>query len=151
MRTLIVCCALMTFLYPWQAWAEEPEPAEAANNGIEFFLGGTHSEDDDTEFSVGIAYERRLSEKIGLGGLAEHTKSREWVLAIPFYFHPTEPWKLFLAPGVEIEDSESDFLVRVGTAYEFDMGSWTLAPELSFDFVDSEVKTIFGLNFGIEF
>ena len=52
---------------------------------------------------------------------------------------------------MEIEDGGSEFLVRLGTAYEFEMGGWTLAPELSFDFVDSEVKTIIGLNFGFEF
>jgi hypothetical protein len=28
------------------------------------------------------------------------------------------------------------------------MGTWSLAPELSLDFVDGDVKTVFGLNFG---
>ena len=42
-------------------------------------------------------------------------------------------------------------MVRAGGSYEFEMGSWTLAPELSFDFVDGDVKTVFGLNFGIGF
>lgn len=43
------------------------------------------------------------------------------------------------------------FLFRLGNSYDFDMGNWSLAPELSFDFVDGEVKTVVGLNFGREF
>ena len=56
-----------------------------------------------------------------------------------------------MAPGIEHEDGANEFLVRLGNSYEFEMGSWTLAPELSFDFVDGDVKTVFGLNFGIGF
>ena len=89
--------------------------------------------------------------QIGLGGLVEYTKSREWVLAVPLYIHASEARKLFVAPGVETADGDSEFLVRLGTAYEFEMGDWTLAPELSFDFVDDEVKTVSGVNFGGEF
>jgi len=147
-----LCCLALAFLtFPWTAIAEESSGAETGGNSVEVFIGGTHSDDDDTELSLGIAYERRFNGKVGLGGLVEYTKSREWVLAVPLYFHATESWKLFAAPGVEIEDGGSEFLVRLGTAYEFEMGGWTLAPELSFDFVDSEVKTIIGLNFGFEF
>ena len=58
---------------------------------------------------------------------------------------------IFLVPGFEHEDGENEFLVRLGNSYEFELGSWTLAPELSFDFVDGDVKTVFGLNFAIGF
>jgi hypothetical protein len=151
-RLFVLSFFVLTFTGAVSA-QEVDEAAEFEKNSLELFLGGTYADDEGTNFSIGLGYERRLGEKFGVGGLVEYTKGkgREWVIALPLYFHPTERWKLFLAPGVEIEDSESEFLVRVGTAYEFDMGSWTLAPELSFDFVDSEVKTVFGLNFGFEF
>ena len=132
---------------------DESEAADFEKNALELFLGGTYADDEGTNFSIGLAYERRLGEKIGLGGFVEHTEGegREWVIGVPVNFHPTESWKIFLAPGIEHEDGENEFLVRLGNSYEFEMGSWTLAPELSFDFVDGDVKTVFGLNFGIGF
>jgi len=131
--------------------AEEVEIIEFENNSVELFLGGTHADEEGTDFSIGLAYERRLTEKFGVGGFIEHTKPEIWIFAVPIIFHVTEPWKIFIAPGLEREDSNNEFLVRLGNAYMFDMGSWSLGPELSFDFVDDEVKTIFGLLFETEF
>ena len=150
--TKIFVLMLVTLTIPGMVSAQDgDETVEFEKNAMELFLGGTYAGDDGTSFSTGLAYERRLKEKVGIGGLIEYTEGREWVLAIPVYFHPTEPWKFFLAPGLEHEDGENEFMVRVGGSYEFEMGSWTLAPELSFDFVDGDVKTIFGLNIGIGF
>ena len=142
---------LSFFVLTFTGTVSAQEAAEFEKNALELFLGGTYADDEGTNFSIGLAYERRLGEKIGLGGLIEYTEGREWVFAAPVFFLPTDAWKIGVAPGVEHDDGENEFLVRVGTAYEFDMGSWTLAPELSFDFVDSEVKTVFGQNFGFEF
>ena len=132
---------------------DESEAADFEKNALELFLGGTYADDEGTNFSICLGYERRLGEKIGLGGFVEHTEGegREWVLGVPVIFHPTESWKIFLAPGIEHEDGANEFLVRLCNSYEFEMGSWTLAPEFSFDFVDGDVKTVFGLNFGIDF
>lgn len=150
--TKIFVLMLVTLAIPGMASAQDRgETAEFEKNALELFLGGTYAGDDGTSFSTGLAYERRLKEKLGIGGLVEYTDGREWVLAVPVYFHPAEPWKFFLAPGLEREDGENEFMVRLGSSYEFEMGSWTLAPELSFDFVDGDVKTVFGLNFGIGF
>ena len=150
--TKIFVLMLVMLTIPGMASAQdENETVEFEKNALELFLGGTYADDDGTSFSTGLAYERRLNEKVGIGGLVEYTEGREWVLAVPVNFHPTESWKLFLAPGLEREDGENEFMVRLGSSYEFEMGSWTLAPELSFDFVDGDVKTVFGLNFGIGF
>ena len=60
-----------------------PEEAEKSNV-VEVFVGGTHV-DDSNEFSLGMTYERRLSEKIGLGVTAERTKGREYVAVVPLF------------------------------------------------------------------
>ncbi len=67
---------LAVLVFPMAALAEESSGAEASANSVELFIGGTHSDDDDTELSLGIAYERRFNTLIGLGGLVEYTKTR---------------------------------------------------------------------------
>jgi len=74
MRIQLCYLALAFLMFPQTAIAEESSRTETGSNSIEFFIGGTHSDDDDTELSLGIAYERRFNGKIGLGGLVEHTK-----------------------------------------------------------------------------
>ena len=89
MRVQLCCLVLALLMFPWTAIAEESPGADTGSYSVEFFIGGTHSDDDDTELSLGIGYERRFNGKIGLGGLVEYTKSREWVLAVPLYgSHP---------------------------------------------------------------
>lgn len=135
--------------------ASTPVVAQDAENGfeansIEVFLGAT-LDDGDSEASFGMSYERRLNESFGIGGLVEYTNGREWIFAVPFTLHITEPWKVLLAPGFEHEDGDNTYLTRIGTAYEFKFDGWSLAPEVNVDFVDGDVKTVLGVSFGFEF
>ena len=140
--TLFVLLAAMTSA----AYAEEG----GRPNVFEIFVGGTH-QDDDNEFSVGATYERRLDEKIGLGLTAEYTKAREYVVIVPLFWHPAEPWRFLLAPGTEIDDGENEFLVRVGGSYEFGFPGWSLSPELNVDYVDDDFALVVGVSFGWKF
>ena len=146
---LLVCFILAAT--PVVAQDNENAEGEAFEaNSIEVFLGGTF-DDGDSEASFGMSYERRLNESIGIGGIVEYTNGREWVFAVPFTIHITEPWKVVLAAGIEHEDGDNTFLTRVGTAYEFKFDGWSLAPEVNVDFVDGDVKTVLGVSFGFEF
>ena len=126
--------------------AENAEGEAFEANSIEVFLGATF-DDGDSEASFGMSYERRLNESFGIGGMVEYTNGREWVFAVPFTIHITEPWKVVLAAGIEHEEGDNTFLTRVGTAYEFKFDGWSLAPEVNVDFVDGEVKTVLGVSF----
>ena len=119
-------------------------------NSFEVFIGAT-LHDGESDASYGASYERRVGEAFGIGGLVEYTNGREWVFAVPFTWHITEPWKVLVAPGFEHEEGESFYLTRVGTAYEFKFTGWSRAPEVNVDFVDGEVKTILGVSVGWEF
>ncbi len=138
------------------ARAEEPHHGDSeewshARNKLELFLGATHVESDD-EFSVGLTYEYRINETFGLGGLVEYTDGvGTWLWALPVFIHPVEPWRLVVAPGLELEGSEDEFLLRIGVAYEWEFGEWSVAPELNLDFVDSETNEVFGVSFGRRF
>jgi len=130
---------------------ERGDGDDFAPNGIELFLGAT-VDAGDAEASLGLAYERRVRQNFGVGVMAEFTKGREWVLAVPFSWHVTESWKVEFAAGVELApDDDDEFLARVGASYEFGFSGWSLAPELNVDFAGGEVKTVLGASFGWEF
>jgi len=129
---------------------EQSDDEDFEPNSIELFVGATF-DGGDAEASLGLAYERRLSQDFGLGLMAEYTKGREWVLAVPLSWHIAESWKAVVAAGVEMSPDDDEFLARLGASYEFGFGSWSLAPELNVDFAGGEVKTVLGVSFGWEF
>jgi len=134
------------------AGAEEIE----RKNSIELFLGGTTSE-GDTAFAIGLGYERRLNELLGIGVLGDWTAGgfRELVLAFPLYLHPWRGLRFDVAPGIDFEtDGEEarEFLLRVGAAYEFEVGeSWSIVPEINGDFAAGEPLVVWGVSFGYRY
>ena len=53
-----------------------------------------------------------------------------------------------LAPGVELHSGDSEFLVRAGVGYEFEVNEWTVSPEFGVDRVNSEYINVFGISIG---
>jgi hypothetical protein len=130
----------LTFITPCLAQADEFK-----RNGFDIFAGATYNH-SKTDASFGLSYERRLTEKFGIGGLVEYTNNREWIYAVPFSWRITDPWKVLIAPGLEHEEGENTYLTRVGTSYEFEIAEMTLAPEINVDFVDGDVAFIAGVS-----
>ncbi len=136
-----------SFVQGHEDGSPQEEHGEYLLNSLELFLGGTYS-DDDFNFSIGSIYEHRINESFGWGGVAEYTpEESSWVLVVPFFVHPSEPVRLTFAPGVELEGSDSNFLLRVGGSYEFEKNGWAIAPEINFDLIDGDVNVVVG--FGI--
>jgi hypothetical protein len=123
---------------------EEGEHHEHADhpNEIGFFAGVTDEKGHDAEFSIGFEYERRLSQRWGIGGLSEYTDGlRNSILGVPVYWHPGGGWIFIGAPGVEyhegrgiivnphkseggveVDEDETYFLFRLGVVYQFHLG-----------------------------
>jgi len=142
---LLVIVALLAL--PQNAAAQEET---FKRNVVELFGGATFN-DSETNGSIGLSYERRVTEKFGIGGLVEYTNGREWIYAVPFSWRITEPWKVVVAPGWEHEEGENTYLTRIGTSYEFEVGEMTLAPEINFDFVDGDTAIVAGVSLGWAF
>jgi len=70
------------------------------------------------------------------------------VLGIPLVWHGTDRLKFTLAPDVESRESHSEFLVRTGGMYGFEIGKFTVAPAFNVDVVAGEQALVYGLNFG---
>ena len=116
------------------------EAAEAERpNSIGLFLGNTHTSGEN-DASIGVKYERRLKQSTGVGVILEFTPtSRERLVTAPSLFlHPYRGLSLMVSPGVQVEDSETHFIVRAGVGWDFELGrGFRLAPEVNYDFVES--------------
>jgi len=132
------------------------EEAHHHKHHIGLFLGGaTRFEEHDenkTGFTIGLDYEYKLVPKWGIGALVEGVAfgddHRDLALAFPVSFHPIEPLKLAAGPGFETTGSHSEFMVRLSAAYEFEVGKFTLSPEIAVDFVKDAQTLVFGFSIG---
>ena len=129
--------------------AEHQDSHEFHKNVIGVFGGITDDDHHDAAFTLGLEYERRLSAKFGIGVIAERAYGDLdfSVYAVPFAYR-TGHLKLYVAPG--IEDSKhhgSEFLVRLGLEYGFEVGGYEIAPQFNIDFVNDEEVLVLGLVF----
>ena len=119
-------------------------------NVVSFFTGVTHEGRRENGAALGVAYERLLNKKFSFGVLAEHTfgDADFTVYAVAFAYR-LDRWKFYVAPGIEDSDAHgTESLVRLGTEYAFEAGSWEISPQLAVDFVDGEEVLILGVAFG---
>ena len=123
-------------------------------NHLSLFGGITHT-DGDNAGTIGLDYERRVSERVGIGVVFRDHAAGDidsTLYAISFIGHFWPPWSFVVAPGVEREDGESSAVVRVGVEYEIEMDEkWSLAPALYFDIGEDETKEVLGAAIGFSF
>jgi hypothetical protein len=120
-------------------------------NYLAVFVGVTDEDRRERASTLGIEYERRLSESFGIGGIIEHAYGDLdfTIYAIPFAYHSGR-WKWYVAPGIENPDKKpgTEFLLRVGLEYFFKVGAYEMAPQFDVDFVDGETVLVLGLTVG---
>lgn len=151
----------------------------AGNHHIAVFLGATSNLDaEHTDFTIGGDYAYRLSDLFSLGligdvVLADYTE----ILIMPaLTVHPMAGGlRFFAAPGIaiidtptlEIDDSlipdgfdvdidtesesVSEFVLRLGGAYDIHVGNFAIAPTFSADFISGHVSLVYGMAFGLGF
>ena len=126
---------------------------ENGRQELAVFVGGVHNSENEDAFSVGLEYEYRLNEAWGIGGIVDYADldPGETVAAVPLYFHITEAWKVFAAPGVSHTSDDDEFLVRLGTAYSFEFSRLSVSPALNIDLLDGEEVFVYGVNLGCKF
>lgn len=139
---------------------EVQEPAEEVEqeypHAASVFLGDTII-DGEHAVTIGIDYEYRFEEHIGVGGIFDlvlHDSLREAILAAALFLHPDDEIVILVAAGIDrAEEEENLFLFRTGVGYEFLVGErYFIAPTVYVDFVEGgEHATVLGVGFGIEF
>jgi hypothetical protein len=156
-RSLLFCIFILVALTSMGVCAElesEAHEKEGDHRNKVSLFGGNTQDGSENGASIGLEYEYRLNPRLGIGGLGEYAGGDfdSWVIGIPVFIHPHGGWVLFLAPGLEFEDSETNLLFRVGSGYEFElMPRWSLAPEINVDFADGDTKLVYGLTLSWEF
>ena len=123
--------------------------AHYPDNLLAVFVGRAADERRDRGVALGLEYERRLSERWGIGLIAERTFDDfdANIFALSFAFH-NGPWKTYVAPGVE--DGEEP-LLRLGIEYGFEVAGLEIAPQFDLDFVDGETVPVLGVVIGVGF
>ena len=119
--------------------------------------GETHSSgssggSDDPDFTIGLDYERRLTKLFGFGAMLDVVVEgrREFLLGPIAFLHPFGGAKFFAAPLWErVEESGDDeFVVRVGAAWDFEIGKYSLAPYAAYDMSEEHDIWVLGVAIG---
>ncbi len=136
-------------------------------NEVALFLGGTDEHGHDTEFTWGLDYKRRITERWAVGAFFDYAggELRNAVLAPSIFFWPGfGNLQLLAAAGVEFHQGRDGgghqksaegggtdkdatyFLVRLGVGYDIHLGeSFGLVPTVNLDFVNNEKVWVYGL------
>jgi hypothetical protein len=187
MKSLLFTLGLVGLLEPTVAAQEPPTPpaglareaeeaGEEPRNEVALVLAGTRERaEDETSFTIGGEYERRLTDRLGVVAELEYVSGPDsWVFAVPLVFRPAGGFKLFAGPGLErapvhgeSETHEPEastgkardnlFLWRVGTGYSWEFAErYVVGPSVYLDFIREEESEwtqafVFGISLGVAF
>lgn len=122
-------------------------------NKFEMSLSNTHTEHGENAATFALAYHRRVSPLVSVGILGEHSFGHldTNIVGIPVKLYPNKGWVLTAMPGAEFHGGHHNPLFRVGVGYEFEMGGYSITPEVNADFVDGETNIVAGISIGFGF
>lgn len=118
-------------------------------------VGDTHISGHGDGFTVGLDYEYRLNDLLGIGTVIEYAAGdlEAWTFLAVADIHITPQWIVQVGPGHERTSKHNLFVARLGTLYEFEFeGGWTIAPQVHFDYhEDDDNAIVWGLAVGKSF
>ncbi len=128
---------------------------QADNNSSNFLILPT----------IGLDFQYRMNEKWGVSLKSdieianylvedndENKLEREnpLIVSIPVTYSPWENgFSFFMGPGIEIEENENFFILRLGVGKEFELGNeWDFSPEFIYDLKNGSINS-FTIAFGV--
>jgi hypothetical protein len=122
---------------------------------VGLFAGVTKDAHDEIDATVGVEYEFRLIEMLGLGAVYETTPEAHHgdgvsVYLASVYLHPYAGLRLGLGIGEEKvhgSHGSTEDLLRVSLAYDFHVAGFGVAPTINIDRVDDENIEVYGIAF----
>jgi hypothetical protein len=140
------------------AHAEEEPGEERSPHHLSVIVAGT-ADDDVEAFALGLDYEYRVNELIGVGGVVEYAFEDldVWTLLAVADIHVWRGFAIQTGPGVEFVDGdgeekdEEEFVYRVGALYEFEIDRYTVSPQVHYEVSTGKDAVVFGVAFGVNF
>lgn len=125
-----------------------------APHHLSLLAADTHMRGHGDYSTLGLDYEYRVSQLLGLGVVLEHAYDgldATTALAVADV-HLYKGLAMQLGPGVEIAHKHSIFVSRVGLLYEFEFDSFTLSPQMHWDYHEHhENALVAGIAMGLSF
>ncbi|MCQ8850138.1 hypothetical protein NQT74_16240 [Alteromonas stellipolaris] len=117
-------------------------------------VGTTYTEECGNAFTLGIDYEYRISDFLGLGFVAEYAFEDldAYTYLLVADFHITNHFIAQIGPGVEFHGSHKMEVARLGLLYEFEISGITVSPQLHYDYHRNHKSAVVaGLAIGMSF
>ncbi len=140
----------------------ETHEHEFHRNHFGGFLGAsTHSDNNETGFTLGLDYVRQFTPRwaaIGYTELVSGDTERDIILAVGVIFYPTPRLGLVVAPGVEFvtkdiehhgeveKEEETELLWRFSAGYGFPVGQASLGPIVFGDWAGNRWTIGYGIG-----
>ncbi|MDG1307667.1 MAG: hypothetical protein P8P22_05930 [Porticoccaceae bacterium] len=129
-------------------------------NSVSAFLGVTGEGRRQRASTLGLEYERRLSEEWFITPAIEHAfGDLDFSIVALTLGYRFNRWAVYAGPGVEWAKHEhengvktkSEFLFRTGALYELEVGDLVVAPHAIIDFVADDTVAVIGVTVGVNF
>lgn len=144
--------AAAALLAPVDAMAES-DYAGAGHHSphiIGAFAGSTDPEGAPAEFTWGLEYEYRPDDRFGIGLVAERTSDAHHGdgvdVAVGMLHYHVAHFRFSAGMGKEwVNDHGSEWLKRLGVAYDISAGPVEIAPTVAVDFIDGHEVLVYGI------
>ncbi|WP_371195744.1 hypothetical protein [Glaciecola sp. SC05] len=152
---LILTISLLIYVF----WVPATNAANGAKHYPGIFVGSTKF-DGETNFTLGLEYEYRVSNKWGIGGALErinegHEGDGVSIWTVMGFYHPVEHIKLGFGPGQERiggDYGKNKDLLRFAIAYEYPVNdAFEIAPTIDIDLIDGDIAFVAGVAFILMF
>ena len=134
--------------------AEENHVSPHGPYHLSTVLADTHVDGEGNNATVGIDFEYRMSQLLGIGTVVEYAwgdLDATTVLAVAD-IHLHEGWVMQAGPGLERREGEDVVVSRIGLLHEFEWENFTLSPQLHWDYHrDEENAVVAGFALGFSF
>ncbi|MEO0690878.1 MAG: hypothetical protein AAFY51_11340 [Pseudomonadota bacterium] len=154
----IILAAVLASIVPSVVHAQSEGSVDEQREGphhLSVISGLTYvDEADETAYTLGIDYEYRVSDLLGVGFVAERAfgNVEATTLLAVADFHLTEGLAMQVGPGIEFAEGEEFAVGRFGVLYEFELGGgFTISPQAHYDLSELEDAFVFVVGVGRAF
>ena len=127
-------------------------------NSVSAFLGVTSEGRRQLASTLGLEYERRLSDRWFITPAIEHAFGNlDFSIVALTLGYRLNRWAVYAGQGVEWAqhedgaETQSEFLFRTGVLYELEVGDLIVSPHAIVDFVAYDKVAVIGVTVGFNF